>query len=96
MRDLTISMEPVEGTCNRFYAFVISSDLSTHRWIAADGNKKRSKSGQVSAFQVKIKTRVWGIGSATYKLTIDLPGTANDQSINLTLTEGYHETEITI
>ena len=95
MRDLTISMEPVKGTCNSFYAFV-TSDGQEKRWIADDGDKKRSKSGKVSDSQVKIKTRVWGINSASYKLSIDLPGTANDQSIEFTLTDGYHEAEIHI
>ena len=96
MRDLTISMEPVSGTCNRFYAFVIASDQEDERWIAADGSKKRLHTGRVRDSQIKIKTRVWGIGHASYKLTIDLPGTAKDQSLQLTLNDGYHEAEIFI
>jgi hypothetical protein len=88
-------MEPVSGTCNSFYAFVTSGG-EEKRWIADDGNQKRSKSGRVKDSQVKIKTRVWGIDSAKYKLSIDLPGTADDQSIEFTLTDGYHETEIHI
>ena len=96
MRDLTLTMEPVSGMCNKFYAFVITSDEPDERWIAADGNKKQTKSGKVRDAGVTIKTRVWGIGSASYKLTIDLPGTTNDQSLTLTLKDGYHETEIYI
>jgi hypothetical protein len=95
MRSLTISMEPVIGMSNRFYAFVILPDQEP-RWIAANGDKKRTKKGQVPDYPIKIKTRVWGIGNAVYKLTIDLPGTAEDQSIELKLNNGYHETEITI
>jgi len=91
MRDLTISLEPTMGTCNRFYAFVASN-----RWIAADGDRKRSKKGQIGTSQVKITVRVFGIGEAQYKLGLDLPGTVDDQSLTFNLSGGYHETEILI
>jgi len=90
-RKITIALETVTGTINMFYAF-----LNGKRIIAADGTKKRSWTGEIESEQVKLKVRVSGINDAKYMATIDLPGTANDQSLTFQLTGGYHEFEIEI
>lgn len=90
-RQLTLSVEAVSGTINYFFAFV-----DHERVINDDGTRKRSWTGEVAAAQVPVKVRVTGIGSAQYKLGIDLPGTVDDQSLTFKLQGGYHEAEITI
>jgi len=88
-RKLTLSLEPVAGGITLFYAF-----LNDKKVIQADGTKKVQWTGEVPTSQVKLKVRVMGIDNAQYKLSIDLPGTANDQSLTLNLEGGYHEIEI--
>jgi len=90
-RKLTLSLAPVKGSITLFYAFV--NDVKV---LWDDGTAKRSWTGIIPDTQVRIKVRVVGIGAAEYGLNIDLPGTANDQSLNLQLQGGYHETEITL
>jgi hypothetical protein len=81
-------MSPDSGSITKFYAF-----LDGVRVIDADGNQTAHYQGQVSA-SVKLKVRVFGIADARYNLGIDLPGTADDQSLTLALTGGYHELEL--
>lgn len=88
-RDLTIKLETTSGNITMFYAFV-DGVLK----VADSGTATRNWSGKISEAQVRVKTRVLGIDDANYKLTIDLPGTAKDQSLELQLTGGYHEIEI--
>lgn len=90
-RTLTLILEPVSGGLTLFYAFVNGVKV-----IQADGSKKRTWSGQIPEAQVRVKIRAVGIDEATFKLGIDLPGTANDQSLTLHLQGGYYETEITL
>lgn len=90
-RTLTIKLEPTQGTIERFYAFV-----ECKKRIADDGTAARSWSGQINDDESTIKVRVFGIGTAKYKLTLDLPGTATDQSLELSLDRGYGELELTI
>ncbi len=90
-RQLTIKLEPTAGTIERFYAFV-----ECKKRIADDGTSLRSWSGEIADDESTIKLRVFGIGSAKYKLTIDLPGTVADQSLELSLSGGYGELELTI
>lgn len=90
-RDLTLTLEPVSGSITLFYAFIDGIKV-----IQDDGTTKRTWSGKIPDAQVKIKVRVVGIGEASYRLGIDLPGTADDQSLTLKLQGGYHETEITL
>lgn len=90
-RDLTISLEPVSGSVTLFYAFI-----NRIKVIQADGTKKRTWSGKIPDTQVNIKITVVGINDATFKLGIDLPGTADDQSLTLKLQGGLNETEITL
>lgn len=89
MRTITLSLEPIAGGITLFYAFV-----NGERVIQDDGSKKRVWEGQIPDSQVKVKVRVIGIDAAQYNLGIDLPGTANDQSITFSLEGGYHEIEI--
>lgn len=91
IRPLTISLETVAGNISMFYAFINGVKV-----IQGDGTKKRSWSGNIPTSQITLKIRVVGIGSAQYKLGIDLPGTADDQNLTLTLQGGYHEIEITL
>ena len=90
-RSLTLEMEPIQGTIERFYAFVECKKV-----IAADATAKRRWSGDVADDETKIKVRVFGVGTAKYKLSIDLPGTVDDQSLELSLSTGYGELELTI
>lgn len=82
-------MEPIEGGVTMFFAFVNNTMV-----IGDEADTKKSWSGNISDSQVKIKVRVLGINKAKYKLVIDLPGTADDQSLTLSLEGGYHEAEI--
>jgi hypothetical protein len=88
-RNLSIALEPVSGSITLFYAFVNGVKV-----IQADGTKKRTWSGDIPDAQVQLKVRVVGIDTASFKLSIDLPGTADDQSLTLKLKGGYYETEI--
>ncbi|MBL4689833.1 MAG: hypothetical protein JKY37_34935 [Nannocystaceae bacterium] len=90
-RTLTIKLEPLAGTIERFYAFVECS-----KRIADDGTSARTWSGEIADSASTIKLRVFGVGSAKYKFTLDLPGTAADQSLELSLDQGYGELELTI
>ena len=90
-RKLTIKMEPVQGTIERFYAFV-----GPLKRIADDGTRARSWTGEVPDDELRLKVRVFGIGPAKYRLTIDLPGTCDDQSLELSLSDGYGELELSI
>lgn len=90
-RTLTIALRAVSGAINRFYAF-----LDGRKVIAADGTDQPSHSEAVSLAAVKLQVRVFGIGSARYELTIDLPGTADDQKLTLSLSGGYHELDLVL
>ncbi|MDJ1483594.1 hypothetical protein QNI16_24055 [Cytophagaceae bacterium YF14B1] len=90
-RDFTLSLEPVSGGLTMFYAFINGVKV-----IQSDATKKRTWSGKIPDAQVRIKIRVVGIDNASFKFGIDLPGTADDQSLTLKLQEGYYETEITL
>lgn len=90
-RSLTLKMKPLDGTIERFYAFV-----DCKKCIAHDGNEERSWSGRIDDSGTRVKVRVFGIGNAKYRLTIDLPGTADDQTLELRLDSGYGELELTI
>jgi len=90
-RSLTLKLAPVDGTVERFYAFV-----GCKKRISHDGNEERSWSGTIDDADTRIKVRVFGVGHATYRLTIDLPGVADDQKLDLKLDHGYGELELTI
>jgi hypothetical protein len=90
-RDFTLTLEPVAGGLTMFYAFINGIKV-----IQAEGTKKRTWTGKVPEHEVRIKIRVTGIDNASFKLGIDLPGTANDQSLTLQLQGGYYETDITL
>ncbi|MCA9708488.1 MAG: hypothetical protein KDK70_21745 [Myxococcales bacterium] len=90
-RSLTLKMTPVDGTIERFYAFV-----DCKKRIAHDGNEERSWTGTIDDADTRIKVRVFGVGRAKYRLSIDLPGFADDQQLELRLDQGYGELELTI
>ena len=90
-RSLTLKMAPVDGTIERFYAFVDCKKRISH-----DGDQERSWTGSIDDDDTRIKIRVFGIGNARYRLTIDLPGTADDQRLDLKLSGGYSELELRI
>ena len=89
-RSLTLTLSASDGTINRFYAF-----LDGKKVMAADGSAPATYTGDVPD-PVELKVRVWGIDDAQYRLGIDLPGTADDQALTLTLSEGYHELELSL
>lgn len=89
-RKLTIKLEPVLGTVERFYVFVDAC-----KRIADDGTRAREWTGEVQD-EVRIKVRVFGLGAARYRLGIDLPGTLDDQRLELGLHDGYGELELTV
>lgn len=90
-RIFTLTIEPVSGGLTMFYAFINGIMV-----IQSDGSKKRTWSGTIPDSQIGIKIRIVGIDNACFKLGIDLPGTAEDQSLTLQLKGGYYETEITL
>lgn len=89
-RELTIGIKRVGGTLNRVLAWVNGYPV-----VVTDG-QDGSWTGKIPAGKVELETAVWGAGKARYVLTIDLPGTAEDQTIELTLTGGYHDAKYTI
>ena len=90
-RRLTIRLQPLSGTVERFYAFV-----DCKKRTAADGVETVSWTGEVADDEVVLKIRVFGMGKAKYRVSIDLPGTADDQSLDLWLDQGYGELEMRI
>jgi HSP20 family molecular chaperone IbpA len=90
-RSLTLKMAPVDGTIERFYGFVDCKKRISH-----DGDQERSWTGPIDDDDTRIKLRVFGIGNARYRVTIDLPGTADDQTLELRLSGGYGELELRI
>ncbi len=90
-RSLTLKMAPIDGTIERFYAFV-----DCRKRISHDGNEERSWSGSIDDADTRIKVRVFGVGNAKYRLSIDLPGIADDQNLELRLDGGYGELELSI
>ena len=89
-RDLMIKIEPSTGTFNRIIAWV-----NGHPAIHTDGDAG-AWTGKIPEGKVKLETAVWGHGAAKYTLSIDLPGTLDDQKIQCTLTNGYQDAEYTI
>jgi len=85
-RELKLKIERSSGTVNRILAW-----LNDYPVVAENGSKGSWK-GTVPGV-VRLETVVYGQGSAKYKLTIDLPGTAEDQSLECSLTNGYHNAE---
>ncbi len=90
-RSFTLTLEPVSGGFNLFYAFINGIKI-----IQSDGKKKTSWTGKIPDAQVRIKIRVVGIDDGSFKLGIDLAGTVDDQSLTFKLQGGYYETEITL
>jgi hypothetical protein len=90
-RILTLKLEQVAGTINMFYAFI-----NGKRVIADQGINPAEWTDTIPEGEVKLKVRVSGIDTASYKVTIDLPGTADDQEITFELEGGYHEFEMRI
>lgn len=84
-----IVLTPRAGAINFFYAFVNGQKV-----IAADGSNESEWKGEIPDGEIRLKVRVVGIDEAQYTVTIDLPGTANDQKISFTLEGGYHEFEM--
>ncbi len=85
-RALTVSMKTLAGSITMFYAFI-----DGRRIIAGPGTEDQEWSGNVPDGPVRLAIRVVGIGSARFELGIDLPGTAQDQALELSLTRGYYE-----
>lgn len=90
-RDFKLTLEAIEGAVTLFFAFVNGVMV-----IADQADKPRSWEGKILTTPVKLQLRVTGIDNAKFKLTIDLPGVADDQSLTLQLKGGYYETEITL
>ena len=88
-RNFTLTLEPVSGGITLFYAFINGVKV-----IQSDGTDKKTWAGQIPDAQVRIKVRVIGIDNASFTIGLDLPGTADDQSLTLKLQGGYYETEI--
>lgn len=84
---LTLTLKTVSGTITLFYAFVDGK-----RVIAGEGNEEQRWSGPLPQGEVQITILVSGVGSAAFELGIDLPGTVEDQTMQLNLDRGYYET----
>lgn len=89
-RDLTIKIEPTTGTFNRIIAWLNGYPVIHSNGEASDW------AGTIPGGKVKLETAAWGQGSASYTLTIDLPGTMDDQKLECKITEGYYDAEYTI
>lgn len=90
MRKLTVSLKRVAGQIDEFYAWV------NGRKVIRAPPGEPEWSGELPDEKVRVKVKVYGVGSAKYELRIDLPGTANDQALELRLGGGYHETTLEI
>lgn len=90
-RSLTLKLMPIDGTIERFYAFVDCKKRISH-----DGDQERSWTGKIDDADTRIKLRVFGVGNAKYRVSIDLPGTIDDQELVLRLDGGYGELELRI
>jgi hypothetical protein len=89
-RQLKLSLSAVAGNIDRLFAWidgklVINVAKRTGEW-----------EGVVSPSDTRIQIMVVGIGAAQYKVDLDLPGTANDQSIQYSLKGGFHEAEFVL
>ena len=91
LRNFTLSLEPAVGLITFFYAF-----LNGVMVIQEDGYEKRTWSGKIPLSQMNLKIRVVGIGASSFKLSINLPGAAEDQSLTLQLQSGYFEIDLTL
>lgn len=89
-RELTVKVERATGTLNRILVWANDRPI-----IVTDGDDGEW-TGNVPDGPVKLETTIWGQGKAKYTLTIDLPGTAKDQKLELALTNGYHDATYTI
>jgi hypothetical protein len=89
-RTLKLSVSASTGTFNRFLAWINGVNV-----INTDGQDKDWE-GIIGSDKAHVHVRAWGIGAAKYTVGIDLPGTADDQELECTLSKGFHETEITI
>ncbi len=85
-RKLKLIIEPVSGTHNYF---VVKVDKA----IVLNGEAtKMEYENDISDKPVEIYASSLGIGTGPkYKLTIDLPGTAEDHSNTYILKKGFHE-----
>ena len=90
-RTLTISLKPLSGGLSLFYVFINGKKV-----IAAKATKKVKWTGEIPEAGTRIKITVIGTDDASFSVSIDLPGIANDQSMVFNLKGGYFETEITI
>ncbi|MBC8067096.1 MAG: hypothetical protein IAG13_02085 [Deltaproteobacteria bacterium] len=90
-RRLTLRLESLSGTVERFYAFV-----DGRKRIVADGIGPAHWAGDVDDEEARIKVRVFAVGRAKFRFSIDLPGTADDQRIELWTDRGYGELEMKI
>jgi hypothetical protein len=90
-RRLNLRLRAISGTIERFYAFV-----DRKKRIVADGIGDATWSGDVDEDDVTVRVRVFGVGRAKYRVTIDLPGTADDQSLELWTDQGYGELELRV
>jgi len=90
-RILSLRLEAVSGTIERFYAFVDGK-----KRVVADGTAPATWVGEIEDDSVQVKIRAFGVGSAKFRLTIDLPGTLDDQALELWLDQGYGEMELVL
>ena len=90
-RRLSIRLTPLSGTVERFYAFV-----DCKKRIVADGLGEARWSGDVDDDEITLRVRVFAVGRAKYRLSVDLPGVADDQNLELWTDDGYGEVELKI
>lgn len=88
-KGLKITLKCIDGAINFFYAFI-----NGKRVIGGIGSARQQWQGEIPEGEIKLKVRVVGIDNAKYTLSIDLPGTAQDQKLTFSLKGGYHEFEL--
>jgi len=88
---MNLRLRAISGTIERFYAFVDGK-----KRIVADGLGDATWSGDVDDDEIVVRVRVFGVGRAKYRLSLDLPGVADDQNLELWTDQGYGEMELKI
>jgi hypothetical protein len=92
MRKLTLTLKRKKGTIEELHAWVNGEKVIR----STDLEETPEWAGDVGDGKARVKVKAIGVGRASYEVGIDLPGTANDQSIELVLAGGYHETVLEI
>lgn len=88
-RKLKIKLEATGGAVSKFRA-IVGNDVV----IQEDGNLTPVWRGSVPDAHVAAKFQAVGMANASYKITISLENVMTDQSLELSLVDGYSELQL--